>query len=92
MNFSVDSWVFVFTLPNSWGIPRTLSTLHQLIPFLFFPGSPVASLPITRCEVSMLTQHQHPHATSKPLYPPYLPSHTGRIWLDNLSCSGTEPV
>ena len=21
---------------------------------------------------------------------PYLPSHTGRIWLDNLSCSGTE--
>lgn len=55
-----------------------------------FPGSPVASLPITRCEASMLTLTNIPMLPLQASLSPYLPSHTGRIWLDNLSCSGTE--
>lgn len=38
----------------------------------------------------MLTLTNIPILPLQASLPAYLPSHTGRIWLDNLSCSGTE--
>ena len=57
-----------------------------------FPGStvpsPLITLPGMRLPCSFLPTS--PYYLSKPLCPLISCSSTGRIWLDNLSCSGTE--
>ena len=100
-NFDVDSWFFIHCT-RFLTMPRSPPTLHQSYasfpipsrvpcPFHYLTKKMGSWWPSVRPPFSLSPTPPSfpPSYLSKPLCPFISPS-TGRIWLDNLSCSGTE--